>query len=103
MSEFDVLRERIDALKDRTDLKFSSMETALKLAQRSLDARLEGMNEVREQLREQGIKFVNADVYSERHEGLEKRIRLLETSSARLMGIGVIAIILIQLGAAYLK
>ena len=103
MSDIDVLKERIDGLEKRIDILFSGVKESTALAREVVDRRLEQMNEVREQLREQAVTFVGRNAYDVTVAAMDKRIRDLEAQSSRMIGIGLVVIILIGLASAYLK
>jgi len=85
MSETDVLKERIDGLEKRMEQRHKENEKALELFNKDLDRRLE--------------KETHAIAMA----ALEFRVRNLEAQGAKLMGIGLVIIILIQLLSVYLK
>ena len=51
-------RKDLISLREYIDTRLSSMDRALELATRALDKRLDGMNEVRDTLRDQAVTFV---------------------------------------------
>ena len=66
--------------------EIDSMKNALDLARRELDRRLEGMNEFREQLKNQAATFIIRESYEISYKGLERRLRVLETKKSNLEG-----------------
>jgi len=73
-------------LKEHIESRISSLEKATELARQQLEKRLEGMNEVRAQLKEQTSNFISRAEYDSKHERLLTEIRDLRESRAELQG-----------------
>ena len=67
-------------------VEIESMKIALNLARGELDRRLEGMNEFREQLRNQAQTFVTREYSEVRNQNIEDRVRSLENKKSNLEG-----------------
>ena len=85
--------DKFETLKHIVDLRFSENQRAIDKAERTMNARLEGMNEFRESLKEQGARFVTTDVLNAKSDGFaaiaaanQKRIEMLELSRAESHG-----------------
>jgi hypothetical protein len=73
-------------LREYVDIKVSAIETSTRLAYNSMEKRLEGMNEFRNQLRDQNSTFITKAEYSAHMNKLEEDIRMLRESKALLEG-----------------
>ena len=85
--------------------EIDSMKNALDLARRELDRRLEGMNEFREQLKNQASTFLIRESYDISHKTLEERVRNLEVQKSNLEGrlwIIPTIIVIIQIALIYI-
>ena len=80
MREFLVVR--IDALREYTDTRFRSQEEATERARASMEKRLDGMNEFRNTLKDQGATFITKT----EHAAWCDRVSKLELSKATLEG-----------------
>ncbi len=80
------MERRFVDLEKYIEARFVAVEEAVGKAESSLSLRLEGMNEVRDQLREQAARFITRDA----HEALQTRIaadiEALKLNSAELRG-----------------
>ena len=88
------------------NVKIESMEKALQLARKDLNYRLEGMNEFREQLRNQASTFITRESSELRLQVLENRITSLENKKSNLEGrmwIIPTIIVIIQIGILLFK
>ena len=73
-------------LRDYIDKSLEARDKALEVAYNTLDRRLDGMNEFRNALRDQGFSFLSKAEYAVFKEGLEADIRSLRESRAELAG-----------------
>ena len=80
MREFLVVR--IDALREYTDTRFTAQEEATERARASMEKRLDGMNEFRNTLKDQGQTFITKT----EHSAWCDRVSKLELSKATLEG-----------------
>jgi len=74
------------SLKEHIESRLASLEKATELARFQMEKRLEGMNEVRAQLKEQAAQFISRAEYDSKHERLITEIRDLRESRAELQG-----------------
>jgi hypothetical protein len=70
----------------RLEERLNSYEKAVSVATAAMDRRLDGMNEFREQLKDQASKFLTKDVYESKHELIVQQINDLNISKAVLEG-----------------
>lgn len=89
----------VAGLKDYTEARIQGIEKAINVANISMTARLEGMNEFREQLKDQASKFVTREEVDKSIQGLGKDIKALE----KIVYIGVGASLAIQFVFKFLK
>jgi len=73
-------------LKDYLETKINNIEKAVSLAHAAMEKRLEGMNEFRDQLRDQTGTFLTREAYEAKHELLEKQVDELRLNRAMLEG-----------------
>ncbi len=94
MPELDShLKELIFAVLEEREK--ASMATA-----RTLEIRLEKLNELRKEVTDDRASFVKREVYDQMHEGLTQRLNRLEAGYSRIMGgIAVLVLIAGVLGA----
>ena len=87
-ADVDIARieEKLDGLADVVSLRFSENQRAITKAEDSMTARLEGMNEFREQLKDQATKFALRDEVNRRFDEVVEDIQNLELSKATLEG-----------------
>ena len=77
------------ARRDYVDVRFEALEKAVSVAEKNLDRRLDGMNAIREQLREQAQTFCSKTAYEslcEKIDKLDDRLQDLERTRERLAG-----------------
>ena len=98
-------------LRDYIDIRFDALQIAIEKAERTMNTRLEGMNEFRETLKDQSARFVTRDELSAMlgpigldlrgvrdfmtsHEGKASQTSLYITTAIALVGLftGVIAL-----------
>jgi hypothetical protein len=77
---------RMGELEKLFNFRLEAVEKATRLAAASLDKRLDGMNEIREQLNQQADSFLPRSEYSFGHTRIEQDIRELRESKAKLEG-----------------
>ena len=77
VSDREYLQAQIDALRERTDLQFEANQRATDLAAAILNARLEGMNEIRAQLGTQRAEFATNEKFDTWGAGMAARIEAL--------------------------
>jgi len=92
----EITKEKIDKLRDdatRLDERIASIRESVKVAKESMDMRLDSMNEIRGQLKDQANTFLPRVEYIGQHQALEQRfthtdedIRGLRESRATLEG-----------------
>jgi len=82
----DLLAERIDHERELRENDAKASAKALQTATETLEKRLEGMNEFRAQLTEQGRDFIARTEYDAKHEALLNRLQVLERQSERQQG-----------------
>ena len=75
--------------RDYVDARFEAVEKAVGVAEKNLDRRLDGMNAIRETLREQATTFITKPEHNaicDRFDRLDVRVQDLERSRERLAG-----------------
>ena len=77
---------RIDGLEKQTALMIEAVEDATRLAAGILERRLEGMNEFRDQLKDQASQFVTRDELGLQLKSINDNITELRTFKDRLEG-----------------
>jgi len=113
-SKIDALEKSFNnkhnTLEGSTDLKYNNIEKNTTLAAKSIDRRLEGMNEFRDALKDQTAKFLTKDEFNTLHNRVEEDIKVLRENKAMLegkasmtsvyiaYGIGLIGLIIALLG-----
>ena len=70
-------------LKEYVEKQIAALESATDKAEIQLNRRLEGMNEIRESLRDQASKFLMRSEYDLGHAFLTEKIRQLELNGAK--------------------
>lgn len=87
-ADVDIARieEKLDGLTETVALRFLENQRAISKAEDSMTTRLEGMNEFREQLREQSTKFALREEVNRRFDEVVEDIKNLELSKATLEG-----------------
>jgi hypothetical protein len=86
------LREYIERIFDERqkalDLAFRSQQEALALASRTLELRLEKLNELRQEVTQDRGNYVTKDKFDTTIDVQERRFRLLEDARNRAIGFG---------------
>ena len=80
------MTENTISLREYIDIKVSAIDRATSNAYVSMEKRLEGMNEFRNQLKDQNATFITKAEYSAHMNKLEEDIRMLRESKATLEG-----------------
>lgn len=85
------------------NLLHEAEDKALDIASKEIDRRLEGMNQIREQINNERGMYVTREVYDEQHNALrdmmDTRLKVLETMKSNMegrlwaMGAGVSAVV----------
>jgi len=83
-------QRRIDAefvtLRDYIDTRLESIDREKEVAYRAMEKRLDGMNEFRDTLKDQGGTFLTKNEYCNFKDSVEKDLRMLRESRAELAG-----------------
>lgn len=77
-SQVFIVESKIDALRDLTAQQHDSSGRAIDKAEQQMNARLLGMNEFRDQLRDQAVTFARKEQLDETRDGLRTRLEVLE-------------------------
>jgi len=77
---------KMNDLKEYFESRFKAMETALALAERILNARLEHMNDVKGQLKDQANSFLTRQEYILMHDRLVSDVQQLREFKSTLEG-----------------
>jgi hypothetical protein len=87
-ADVDIARieEKLDGLAETVALRFFENQRAITKAEDSMTSRLEGMNEFRDQLKDQATKFALRDEVNRRFDEVVEDIKSLELSKATLEG-----------------
>lgn len=73
-------------LRDYFEARLAALEHHIKVAAAAMEKRLDAMNEIREQLRDQAATFMPRSEYNIHHEKLVEDVRDLRESKAQLEG-----------------
>ena len=79
-------KDKIDALEKKVELRFNLKDEALDTAYRSMESRLEGMNEFRASLSDASKTFMTRDIYEAKHDLLQKQVDDLRMLAAENKG-----------------
>ena len=85
----EYLEAQIKWLDRHFDNKVVALDRAVEKAEQQLNKRLEGMNEFRDTLKDQAGQLATKEQLSLLKDILEERLRSLETSRARIIGIAI--------------
>jgi hypothetical protein len=107
-SETVSLREYVDVnfdLRDRAlKIQHDAAAQALQLATSTLDRRLDGLNELRSEVTQDRGNFITRVEYEGAEKENNRRLMALEKWQAKLVGIGIILVVLSGLiGAAIMR
>ena len=80
------LNIELAAVREATTAAFETSQKAIDKAEEALTRRLEGMNELRDQLREQAETFARQEVVTAENRARDQRIAKLEQFQAKLLG-----------------
>ena len=98
------LREYIEAIMSERDraltAAFTAQQSALNLATRNLELRLEKLNELREEVTRDRSNFITRDRYDDAHEALENKVAVLESFKGKALGFGALVSLLSAVGGA---
>lgn len=72
-------------LRDYIDTRIDAIEKAISVAYRSMESRLEGMNEFRNTLKDQNLSFITKAEYQLAHDRLVEEIKTTRDQIARLL------------------
>lgn len=86
-----VLAERIAALDRHVNTQAVTQREALELARGQLEHRLEGLNELREEVLRDRSQFLSAEKFEAEAKVLELRVTAVEKAQARILGGAVVA------------
>lgn len=78
------LIDKVTALDRQTEASRISLEKQTELTRHALEKRLEGMNEFREQLKQQASSFITKDEYDIRHKRVEDKIAILHDFQTKI-------------------
>lgn len=85
-TEVRSLNIELAAAKEATEAAFRASQKAIDKAEEALTRRLEGMNEIRDQLREQAETFARVEVVATENAGRDERITRVERFQAKMLG-----------------
>lgn len=91
------------ALHQEMNLRFSAIDRAQDLAARTLEARLEGMNEFREQIQQERGEYVRVSVFENRAAELARRLNFLEKTAWTILGGLSLLVIVVEIGVKLIK
>ena len=98
------LREYIEAIMSERDraltAAFTAQQSALNLATRNLELRLEKLNELRQEVTQDRGNFLTRDRYESQHKALEDKVAVLEGFRGRALGFGALLSLLSAVGGA---
>jgi len=78
--------EKVESLEDKINQRFNLKDQALDTANRSMDSRLEGMNEFRASLSDASKTFMTRDIYEAKHDLIQKQVDDLRMLAAENKG-----------------
>ena len=98
------LREYIEAIMSERDraltAAFMAQQSALNLATKNLELRLEKLNELRQEVTQDRANFITRDKYEDAHDALENRVGILENFRGKALGFGALVSLLSAVGGA---
>jgi hypothetical protein len=71
--------------KEALTVAASAQQRALDLARQDINRRLEGMNELRQQITSERGNFISRAEYEAKHEQVTERLQIIETNQASLL------------------
>jgi hypothetical protein len=78
----DVLKVRLDALEKLLDVRFESRDLAVLTALKALDKRLDGMNEIRQSLKDAQATFITSAEARGEFKSIEKDLSMLKVGQS---------------------
>ena len=85
-AEIRTLNIELEAVREATGSAFQASQKAIDKAEEALTRRLEGMNELRDQLREQAETFARVEVVSTENAARDERITRVERFQSKMLG-----------------
>ena len=85
-AEVRTINTELAAVREATTAAFSASQKAIDKAEEALTRRLEGMNELRDQLREQAETFARAEVVATENSARDERITRVERFQSKMLG-----------------
>jgi len=82
----DFLDSKVIELRDYFNVRFEAADRARDVALVAMEKRLDGMNEFREALKDQSVRFITRDEVEGRISRMDATIKSLELSKAQLEG-----------------
>jgi hypothetical protein len=83
VSSQDYVDRRIDDLKELVLARFDALALALEVARTEINRRLEGMNELRDQIQSERGRYVTRELLDQRLAALERRVGRVEYGDSR--------------------
>ena len=77
------LEERLDAFARLSDEKFNARDRALTVALKAMDQRLDGIDEFRDTLRNQTVRFLSREEYTVAHEAVVRNMDIARIELSR--------------------
>jgi hypothetical protein len=99
INELDI---KVSILQTAFDAHSTYTKLALDKAEQLMDARLEGMNEFRAQLKEQSGTFMTNMICSSKHDSVNAKIESLQKTTYIGIGMLLVVQIIIQVGIKFL-
>jgi hypothetical protein len=98
------LREYIEAIMSERDraltAAFTAQQSALNLATRNLELRLEKLNELRQEVTQDRASYLTRDRAEATEEAMDARISALESFRGKALGFGALVSVLSAVGGA---
>lgn len=85
-AEVRTLNLELSAVREATTAAFQASQKAIDKAEEALTRRLEGMNELRDQLREQAETFARQEVVTSENQARDSRIERVERFQSKMLG-----------------
>ncbi len=73
-------------LREYVEKQFELRDTRVQAEKEGINYRLEGMNELRDQINQERSEFVRNEVYHQRHEALRNEISLIRSFQLKIAG-----------------
>jgi hypothetical protein len=78
--------DRITGAEELYSQRFEMQDNALKLATKTLELRLEKLNELRAEVLQDRARYITLDAYDARHAPIEARIKAIELWNSKVYG-----------------